>query len=88
MILNGAKEADATDTAERFRQAILNEPWNSRDVTASFGLATLDSTVENPRDLIERADQALYNAKTSGRDRVVHFSSMGKTSGKSRSKAA
>lgn len=90
MILNGAKQADAIETAERFRTAILEEPWNSRAVTASFGLVTLDSSVESPRELIERADQALYHAKTSGRNRVVHFSSMeaAPQSAKPKSKAA
>jgi len=77
MILNGARDANAIETAERFRHAIQNEPWNSRAVTASFGLATLDDSIENPRELIERADQALYFAKTSGRNRVIHFSAMG-----------
>ncbi|MEA2552212.1 MAG: hypothetical protein QOJ65_388, partial [Fimbriimonadaceae bacterium] len=88
MILNGAPQAVAVETAERFRSAILQEPWNSRDVTASFGIATLDQTVESPRELIERADQSLYNAKQTGRNRVVHFSSIGKTSGKTRHRAA
>jgi two-component system cell cycle response regulator len=77
MILNGAKEDSATETAERFRNAIQKEPWNSRAVTASFGLATLDDSIENPRELIERADQALYHGKSTGRNKVVHFASMG-----------
>ncbi len=74
MILSGAGEHNAIETAERFRTAILNEPWNSRAVTASFGMATLDDSIENPRELIERADQALYAAKSTGRNKVVHFS--------------
>jgi len=40
-------------------------------VTASFGLAQLDPPDMNPTDLLEKADQALYQAKESGRNRVV-----------------
>jgi diguanylate cyclase (GGDEF)-like protein len=88
MILNGARESNAFETAERFRHAIHTEPWNSRAVTASFGLATLDDTIENPRELIERADQALYHAKSTGRNRVVHFSSMDQAPSNGESQAA
>lgn len=88
MILSGAKRDDAVETAERFREAIQNEPWNSRAVTASFGIATLDNSIESPRELIERADQALYNAKSTGRNRVVHYSGIAKPSAKARPKAA
>lgn len=39
-------------------------------VTATFGVATL--TVDEPlRDLLQRADVALYEGKSAGRDRVV-----------------
>lgn len=88
MILSGAKRDDAVETAERFREAIQNEPWNSRAVTASFGIATLDDTVESPRELIERADQALYNAKSTGRNRVVHYAGIAKATTRARPKAA
>ncbi len=40
-------------------------------VTASIGLATRVSGIEPLGDLMERADQALYRAKATGRDRVV-----------------
>ena len=40
-------------------------------VTSSFGLAGLSSTVKTPDDWVREADQALYAAKHSGRNRCV-----------------
>ena len=39
-------------------------------VTCSFGLAELTSDIKNPSEIIDRADQALYVAKESGRNCV------------------
>lgn len=42
-----------------------------RKVTVSIGVACFDSTMRGSRDLINRADEALYRAKGGGRNRVV-----------------
>ena len=56
--------------AERCRAAIGRSPLEVGEVTASFGVATLDAT-DDARTLLRRADLALSTAKHEGRDRVV-----------------
>jgi diguanylate cyclase (GGDEF)-like protein len=59
-------------TAERIRVALGTTAVGSRSmaVTASFGVATL--APDEPEDaLLRRLDKALYEAKQSGRNRVV-----------------
>lgn len=46
------------------------EYMNNRDVTASYGVTQLNST-DSDTTFINRADQALYEAKRQGRNRVV-----------------
>jgi diguanylate cyclase (GGDEF)-like protein len=63
----------AMQVAERLRQAIEQAEWEHRPVTASFGVASLQPGMEAPRELIEAADSALYQAKAAGRNRVCMF---------------
>lgn len=60
----------ALGVAERLRFALKAEPWPHRAVTASFGVATLGpSDLGEGSELIQWADEALYQAKRNGRDR-------------------
>lgn len=66
---------NAFQAAERLRKSITqgvyptdNEPLH---VTASIGLAELQQPGDTLESLIERADQALYLAKQSGRNRTI-----------------
>ena len=66
----------ATMVAERLRQDVENEPFQSRSgrsipVTVSVGVAELLGKDDDPEALMRRADQALYAAKRDGRNRVV-----------------
>lgn len=62
--------------AERMRRSIGELPIRLQNgqqlpVTVSLGVATATSPLEEAEDLIRRADEALYDAKRCGRDRVV-----------------
>jgi two-component system, cell cycle response regulator len=60
--------------SERIRRNIeeLEVTHNGRRIpcTVSLGVAALDDSIKNPSDLIEAADQRLYNAKRKGRNRT------------------
>ena len=61
--------------AERLRAAVEDYPFSpvgvERKVTVSIGVASIDGTSGEGRSLVERADEALYAAKRSGKNRVV-----------------
>jgi diguanylate cyclase (GGDEF)-like protein/PAS domain S-box-containing protein len=63
----------AMRVAERCRSKVENHSWPDRQVTASFGIATLHPGVTYNRDeFVKAADEALYASKESGRNRVTH----------------
>ena len=59
--------------AEQIRAIVSAEPLHSGILTsASFGVTSFHE-LDTPDTLIKRADQALYKAKSAGRDQVVIF---------------
>lgn len=75
-ILPGADCDNAQEVAERIRRRISDTHLEHGDqiipITISIGMASWpEHQVENEQQLIERADQTLYMAKESGRNRVV-----------------
>jgi len=77
IIFPEARLADASATVSQIRAQLEKKKWVVAasgepigTVTASFGVARLNSG-ESAENLIRRADAKLYQAKTSGRNRVV-----------------
>ena len=60
--------------AERLRKSIMSHEWGhyaeQLKVTASMGIAQHRPN-ESTRDWLERADKALYAAKSGGRNRTI-----------------
>lgn len=75
MLLSATDAAEAFEVADRCREAVCFRPFETAagplDISASFGFAVLDpSRGETGLELINRADEKLYEAKRSGRNRV------------------
>lgn len=60
--------------AERIRTAIEGAEWANRPVTVSIGVAS-SADADGVDEIIRVADQALYRAKDSGRNRTMHAES-------------
>jgi diguanylate cyclase (GGDEF)-like protein len=58
---------------ERLRHAVACGRGDGRlpSVTISVGIATTELQLNSALDLVRRADEALYEAKAAGRDRVA-----------------
>jgi len=73
----GTSLADAERIAERIRRHVAGAPFRvtgareSLTVTISIGVAANGQGSDSPEALLKRADQALYEAKTTGRNRVI-----------------
>ncbi len=67
----------AETVAERLREGVGGAPFGAQDgklaleVTISLGVAISGGPGDTPTDLLARADDALYQAKSGGRNRVV-----------------
>lgn len=65
----------ALHVAEQIRLAVeaLQIPHNGQILTLSCGIATSDGTASTYKELMKKADDALYRAKDLGRNRVEHM---------------
>jgi two-component system cell cycle response regulator len=63
--------------AERLRRSVCASPFvipglaQPLDVTVSIGVASSEAAEDTPETLLKRADEALYEAKRAGRNRVI-----------------
>ncbi len=79
IILPGTEEEEAAHFADRVRQAVLEHVYRDDstevNMTVSGGVASYPSPgIDHPDLLIKNADEALYVAKESGRNRIVRAS--------------
>jgi diguanylate cyclase (GGDEF)-like protein len=75
VVLPEAGLSGAVRAAERFRAVVEGRPFVFNDksypLTVSVGVAALTGEQDTAKNLLERADRNLYEAKRSGRNRVV-----------------
>ncbi|ACL70877.1 GGDEF domain-containing protein [Halothermothrix orenii] len=71
---------EAYNLAETIRKNIEKTPFYNEDVqpggrlTVSLGLAIFPDDSQEVKDLLDKADQALYKAKNNGKNRIEFFS--------------
>jgi diguanylate cyclase (GGDEF)-like protein len=75
IILPGCDEHEAVNAAERIRSCIADRPivtsGGNISCTLSLGVTSaLGTSVKNMDQMLKKADEALYHAKNSGRNRV------------------
>jgi len=75
LLLPATSEDEAKNLAERLRIAYLERPviWRGKKISSSIsiGVASSDNTGLTYFSLLEAADAALYEAKQTGRDKVI-----------------
>ncbi len=81
VILPACSSKESLVVAERLRRS-LGEADNPVPVTASAGAATFPTHAVDPQRLIAAADEALYESKRAGRDRVTRSRRRGASAGK------
>ncbi|HEU4996808.1 MAG TPA: diguanylate cyclase [Gemmatimonadaceae bacterium] len=70
-LLPETDSAGALEVAERMRSRVEAERFPERHVTVSIGVATFPENADQADTIVSVADAALYEAKRSGRNRVV-----------------
>jgi diguanylate cyclase (GGDEF)-like protein len=71
VLLPGADTDGAVLFCERFRKVMKQADSAPCPISASLGIAAMDATTISGQHLIQRADEAMYVAKRSGKDRVM-----------------
>mgnify|MGYP001166094172 CR=1 FL=1 len=78
LLMPGRDSEDAVRFVESIREAVRSASYLASGegpvrLTASFGIAVFPTHGMTKRDLLSRADQAMYRAKESTKDRVCSF---------------
>lgn len=81
IILPGVDSKGAMVAAERIRKTLESTEIEAiGHITASIGVATYFEHTDNPEELIELTDQAMYQSKRNGRNRVTLATPISETS--------
>jgi diguanylate cyclase (GGDEF)-like protein len=76
VLLTETNDVRAVEVAERIRTAVENTSFSAEgervSSTLSIGVACYPDDSEDSTDIINKADQALYESKRKGRNRVTH----------------
>ena len=74
LLLMGADAKNAGIAAERIRKLIAEQPFEingkPHSITASIGVAAFPQHAVSKEELINLADQAMYNSKNTGRNKI------------------
>jgi diguanylate cyclase (GGDEF)-like protein len=74
VILSNADTAQSVIFAERIRSTIFAYPFKHDGIrsqlSVSIGIASFPQDADNIKDLVKRADEVLYSAKATGRNKV------------------
>ena len=73
VLLPETGETEAQQLAERLLHAIRSHAWGKEPVTVSIGAASLHPAMRDEARLVALADEAMYAAKQSGKDKAVNY---------------
>jgi diguanylate cyclase (GGDEF)-like protein len=71
ILLPETNAAAAHALAERIQQKVLAHQWDHAPLTLSIGIATLSKAATSGEQLVRDADAALYEAKRTGKDKII-----------------
>lgn len=76
VILPETPDNEAIELADRIRDQLREITFETEDgktfnITCSIGVAEKSTMIDDPEQLLEQADDALYQAKNTGRDKTV-----------------
>jgi len=73
LIVPGAGKVETMPLAERIRRGVEEQTIVPHRFTISIGIASFPKDASLKEDIVRRADTALYQAKTSGKNKIVLF---------------
>ena len=72
-LLPDTKASGANDLALRIQAALSQQVQGPAPLTVSLGVSSMRDDIQSWEQLLSRADDAMYEAKRSGKNRIVHY---------------